>query len=137
MLAFTLAGVALAATFNVTFSAGQDTVIQSFLPLLNSEKCLRFGLPTNCSSANLVTKGCVAASLTRNNFEACTIYTIDSTGEGLMLQDEVSYRLLETSKRLNLVNQTSFLQTCKAGNQALQDSICTAAGLSAGCNPCP
>lgn len=150
-----LATVALAATYNITFSAGQDTVIQTqLIPLVNSQKCLRFGLPTNCTSANLVTAGCVTAALTKTAFEACTIYTTDVSGETALNQDELSYHYLDKFKVLNAQNAISFQQACKldavstatnaqcaavslSNGCARGDVDCVLHGLSAGCNPCP
>ncbi len=149
------AGVALAATYNVTFTAGQDTVIQTqLIPLINSQKCLRFGLATNCTSANLVTAGCITAALTKTAFEACTIYTTDVSGETALNQDELSYHYLDKFKALNAQNAISFQQACRLdavstatnaqcaavslSNGCVRGDVdCVLHGLSVGCNPCP
>lgn len=138
LVAIALAASAYAANWTVTFTAGQDTYIQTkLIPFLNAQSCAKYKQAPGCSSANLVTGGCVAQALSTAGYRACTIYTLDAAGETALNQDELNYRYVQRFFELNSFNVSAFKAACSAGNQTLQDAVCTAAGLSAGCNPCP
>lgn len=140
ILAFGLSwvGNALAAAFTVNFTAAQDTQLQTkMIPLVNTAKCAGRGLASNCTSANLVTAGCVAVAFPTVGYNTCTIYTLDVAGETAFLQDELNARLMDRFTQLNVVNTISFSTACKALTLTQQNTLCTDAGLASGCNPCP
>lgn len=128
----------LAATFNVTYTAGQDTTIQTrLIPLVNTANCARFGQVPGCSSANLVTGGCVAVAFPSKSMNTCTIYTTNAAGEATFLQDELNQRLVDRFTGLNAGDAVSFFTACQGRTLAQQNQICVDAGLASGCNPCP
>lgn len=138
LVALVIASTAQAASFTVTYTAAQDTVIQTrVIPAANTAKCATFRLGPSCTSANLVTNGCVTAVFPSKNLRACVIYTLDATGEGLFLQDESNRALVERFILLNNIGADIFIAACRGRTAAQQDQICVDAGLASGCNPCP
>ncbi len=133
-----LPALALSASFTITFTAGQDTTIQTrIIPAVNTQNCARFGLPPSCTSAQLVTRGCVAVAFPAKNYNTCTIYTADATGEGIFLQDDANRQIVFRFVSLFNTDADSFLVACRGRTLAQQNQICVDAGLASGCNPCP
>jgi len=137
-VALTWTARVLAAAFTVNFTAGQDTTIQTrLIPLVNTANCTRYGRAPGCTSANLVTGGCVAVAFPSKNLNTCTIYTADAAGETVFLQDELNQRLVDRFAGLNAGDTTGWQSACRAGTPTQQQNACTAVGLPATCNPCP
>jgi hypothetical protein len=131
-------GTALAASFSLTYTAAQDTQIQTkLIPLVNTANCAKRGLGPLCTSANLVTKGCVAVAFPAKNMNVCTIYTADAAGEAIYLKDTLDAALVTQLAKLNAANTVTFQAACRARTPAQQDAVCVANGQAAGCNPCP
>lgn len=138
-------GIALAGSSSLTYTAGQSTAIQNMLiPRYNADHCQRVGLPSGCSSAELVSAGCSVAGATIKTIpqDSCTIFTSDATGEALFLKEVANIGLVTVYNRLiaNDVSQynAAECQRFKALSQANQNTECTLRGLSNGCSgPCP
>jgi hypothetical protein len=140
-----LAAVALEAgtlTGAQTTLTAQDTYIQQTLvPIANAAKCARYGLGPSCTSANLVSAGCVViafSTLTRENltFNACTIYTLDGTGANGLAAEKMAQAFADmvASELNNDVegNCTAF----KALTLAQRNQVCTDLGRPNGCRVC-
>ena len=138
LLALALADSALAASFTITYTAAQDTTIQTrIIPGVNTTKCASFGLPPTCTSAQLVTRGCVAVAFPAKNYLACTIYTADAAGEGVFLQDESNRIIVDRFLQLGLTDFNVFRTSCLVATAAQKAQACTDVGAPATCNPCP
>jgi hypothetical protein len=134
----TLAGIAVAASFSVSYPAGQDTIIQTtIIPIRNRLKCRQFGLTAACTTANLATRGCVAFAFPNKNYNSCTIFTSDAAGETLLIQESSDKALLDLIAQRDVLNHADFIAQCQTQNQAAQNAACTAVGAPPLCNPCP
>lgn len=137
-LTIAAAGVALAASFSVTYSAGQDTTVQTtIIPIRNRLKCRAYGLAATCTSANLTSQGCVAVAFPGKAYNSCAIFTLDATGEGLLVQESSDIRLVELIAQRDILNRSDFVAQCQTQNTTAQNAACTAVGAATGCNPCP
>jgi hypothetical protein len=143
--------VILAVAHSVNYTAGQDTLIQSRLvPAYNRAHCAKFGRPAGCSSANLVSSGCVTVSLCSAiglppasaacttlsglNVESCVIYTTDTTGEDALLQELLSQDFARVYLDSKNQSRTDFINAFAAGTGTQQNNSCTAIGLASGCD---
>lgn len=141
-----VANLASAATMTgaVTTLAAQDTFIQTVvIPSVNTARCAQFRLPSSCTSAQLVTNGCIAVAFntlskaTVGTFQSCTIYTQDATGENNLAADELSIKIQDRIFQELSNDVTASCAAFKAATQANRDSICTTLGRPAGCRICP
>lgn len=137
-VALLLTGVALAANFTVTFSSGQDTQIQTRLvPMYNRFHCAQFGLGASCTTPNLTSAGCVAKVVKTVTVDSCTIFTQDSTGEGLFLQEMLNQKLADVFFQLNGTDAIDACANFKALSGSSQNAICSSLSLPNGCSICP
>ena len=137
-LTVAIAGIAAAATFNVSYSAGQDTTVQTtIIPIRNRLKCRQFGLTATCTTANLTTRGCVAVAFPNPAYNSCTIFTLDATGETAMIQETSDKGLIDLIGQRDVLNHADFIAQCRTQNTTAQNAACTAVGAASGCNPCP
>jgi hypothetical protein len=135
LLVLTIASLAWAAnvTFNIT-SAAQDTAIRAeLLPLANKALCAQFGLPANCSAAQLSAEGCVAKAFTTVTkrdlvYQNCTPFTLDSNGQAAHAGDTMAreYIRLFASSKTNDV--TAACTNFKALGASAQNAICASLG---------
>lgn len=134
-----LPSLALAGTFTITYTTAQDTVIQTrIIPFVNTGKCAGFGLPASCTSAQLVTRGCVVVAFPAKNVNACTIYTLDAAGEQALLQDDSNRIVVDRFLQLGNSDNSVFLTGCSTWTAAQKQAACLAGpGVPATCNPCP
>lgn len=143
-------GVVYAVVHSLNYTAAQDTIITTkVVPAYNRQHCANYGKPSGCSSANLVTGGCVVknvcqalglpastacTNLSTLNVESCVIYTLDNTGEDAMLQETANQDLVRIYQSGQAYSSIDFRTGFKAASQGNQDSACTAVGLSASCD---
>lgn len=143
-------GTVWAVNHILAFTAAQDTIIVAkVIPAYNRQHCSLWGRASGCTSANLVTGGCVVknvcqaiglpagtpcTNLSTLNVESCVIYTADATGEDLMLQELANKDLVSTYMGGQSFAGSDFRSGFRAASQANQDAACVAAGLAAGCD---
>lgn len=127
-----------AANFTLTYTTAQDTQIQTrLIPLYNKAHCAKFGLGASCTSAQLVTAGCVAVVFKTVTIDSCTIFTQDATGEGLFLQEIANQQLADIFSQLVSSDNVDFCTSWKTLTTTQQNTQCTTQGLPNGCSPCP
>ena len=128
---------AFAGTSSVTYTTGQSTAIQTkVIPALNAERCGNFGLSASCTSAQLVSAGCVVQLFKGVAVTGCTIYTENAAGEQALIQLLANQSLAAAFVKQNSLNEAAFKGACAAASGAAQDTVCTTVGLPSGCNPC-
>jgi hypothetical protein len=128
----------LAASFSVTYTTGQDTTVQTtVIPIRNRLKCRQYGLAATCTSANLASKGCAAFAFPSKNYNSCTIFTLDATGETALIQEVSDQGLIALIAQRDVLNHADFIAQCQTQTVTAQNAACTAVGAAAGCNPCP
>lgn len=124
-------GDAFAVAHTVNFTAAQDTQTQTKLvPLYNREHCRQYSQAPGCSSANLVSGGCVVRTVKTLTIESCTIFTADGAGEDLLLQEILNQKAVEVNARLvsnDAVKRETAFQGLSAGAQT---TACTDLGLT-------
>ena len=139
-----------AVVHSLNYTTAQDTIITTkVIPAYNRQHCATWGRASGCSSANLVTGGCVVktvcqaiglpagtacTTLSTINVESCVIYTADATGEDAMLQEIANQHLVSVYQGGQAFAAVDFRTGFKAANQTNQDNACTAVGQSAGCD---
>jgi hypothetical protein len=150
VLALVLAGSLASAQESYTFSVGGTTTNRaSVLGQLelgrvqqNTDVCTRASLPSDCTQA----QACVALGVTGG--ASCTaadaiaaqarIYPASLAGRESFVANELVRRYVETFLgRAKAEEANAFKTWCVSASQAQRDPICTAAGLPAGCYPCP
>ncbi len=155
LIAFTLIigipTLVYAVAHTVNFTAGQDTLIQTrLIPAYNRAHCIQFNQAIGCSSANLVTGGCQVKSLctalglppagaacttlTGLNVESCVIYTANTAGEDLLLQELLNQSFAKIYLDSRNQARTDFATSFAAASGANQNTACTAIGQPSGCD---
>jgi hypothetical protein len=139
-----MASVADAGTLTATqtTTGAQDTYVQTVLvPLANTAKCARFGLAANCTSANLVSAGCVAvafSTIARDSliYRDCTIFTQDSAGANALASEVLALRLVDivTQELANDIDDSCV--KFKALSLAQRNQVCTDLGKANLCRIC-
>jgi len=127
------------ATTNRTTYLGQ---IQLGRLQANADVCSKAQLPSSCTQAQactaLTVPGGAACTAVQANAANARIYADTLGGREAFVTIEMvragaGAYLSEQLRR----EQNTFGIWCRAATQAQKDVICTAAGLVAGCNPCP
>jgi len=160
MLTIVIVGSVFAASYTLTYTAQQDTDIQTkLIPMVNRAKCTLYGLPTTCTTANLQAPGkcvtktvCQAAGLkagsaacTRWSTEftdSCTIYAANATGQAAYLKEIANGDIAEAYFLATGFTVTDFCTQWDLMTPSVQDTTCTTAspgglGLPVNCRPCP
>jgi len=108
----------------------------------NADVCSRAQLPATCTQAQactaLLVPGGAACTAAQANAANARIYADTLAGREAFVTIEMvrlgaGAFLAEQLRR----EQNTFGIWCRAATQVQKDVICTAAGLVAGCNPCP
>lgn len=140
---FALTTTANTASVSISFTAGQNTYTQNTLiPQANNKRCAEYGLSQGCTSAQVVTAGCVAepfSAVTKTNlvFRSCTIYTQDAAGEALYHADQLYEFLVKKVSDDLAADVAASCAAFKALSGANQNAICTSLGRPNGCRICP
>lgn len=133
-----LAVESFAGNVTITHTTAQSTTIQTTLiPSFNRAHCARFNLPGTCTTAQLVSAGCVNIVFKTVTTESCTIFTQDTTGEQAFLQERIDAELVNNFTQQVSEDITLTCAAWKAASQANKDTTCTTVGRPAGCNFCP
>jgi hypothetical protein len=144
MVAFAVAPILFAASVSISFTAGQNTYVQTtIIPQANLLRCLQYGIisPPLCTTANVIAAGCVPAPFSAVNkknlvYRDCTIYTQDAAGEAAHDADRL-YTAMVTQVSQDLdFDVTQSCQAFKSATLAVQQSNCTAVGRPIDCNFC-
>lgn len=138
-----------AVVHSLNYTAAQDTIIQNqVITAYNRAHCQVWGKASGCSSANLVSGGCVVknacqaiglpagtacTTLSTLNVESCVIYTVDTTGEDAMLQETANQKLVAIYDAGRSYGSVDFKAGFTAASQGNKDTACTAAGQATGC----
>lgn len=138
-----LSAAVFAADITVSFTAGQNTYTRNTLiPQKNTRRCVEYNLAPGCSTAQVVSAGCVAepfSAVTKTNlvFRSCTIYTADAAGEAAYQSDNL-YEFLVAMVAKDLAQEVQTACTnFKALSGANQNTICASLSLPNGCRICP
>ncbi len=151
IIAAIIPAVLHAVAHTVNFTAEQDTLIQTRLvPAYNRMHCAQYNRSAGCTSANLVSSGCVVRSLCTAlglppagaacttlaglNVESCVIYTANAAGEDLLLQELLSQDFARIYLESRNHARADFAAAFAAASGANQNSACTAIGLASGCD---
>lgn len=142
LVLFLLPSLAEAGNSTLVYTTAQSTAIQTrLIPRYNAEHCLAFALAPTCSSAELVSAGCVARVVRTVTIESCTIFTSNAAGELGFLQEVANQKLVSVFNQLIKTDGAAYSAAeCvrfKALSPANQATECTARGLASTCDPCP
>jgi hypothetical protein len=123
--------VVFAVAHTVNFTAAQDTSAQTkLIPLYNRYHCKQFQQIGTCTSANLVSGGCVTRVVKTLTVDSCTIFTQDSAGEDLFLQEMLNQHLVQIFTIVGndgaVLREGAFQNLNAAG----QTTACTGLGLT-------
>jgi hypothetical protein len=126
--------VVFAVAHTLTYTTGQDTAIQTVvIPIYNRKHCADFGLPAACTSAQLVTRGCVAKVVQTLTVDSCTIFTSNLAGQDLYLLEAANRAIINDYDKRAQFGAADFHAGFAAANQTNKDAACVAAGQPAGC----
>lgn len=123
----------------LVFTSPQSTNIQTTLiPEANRRKCLQYGgLPGTCTSAQLVTNGCVVRTARSLQVEGCAIFTQDAAGEQAFLQERMNRALVELIRVLQPADPADYCFAWTQLDQTERDRTCTEVlRMPAPCTPC-
>lgn len=133
--------VAYANNLTLVYSAGQDTQIQTkAIPYYNAKHCRSRGLAASCTSAQLVTAGCVVKVSRSFTVDSCTIFTADATGEAALAQELANNSFASLAEQvIALQDSVAFCNAFKAMTTVQQNVVCTSMVPSQGngCSVCP
>lgn len=124
-------------------TTNQHTMLQNtFLSRANAALCARYNLPSSCTTANVITAGCVpkaCQTLTKQDstFTPCTIYSLDATGEAAYSADRLC---LDHITQFLLSMQSDYVTACLAfntGTTTFKNQVCTDLGQANGCAAYP
>lgn len=117
-----LAAPAFGASYTVTTTAAQETIITRERTYQNGLACAIVRLPASCTQAQ--------ADAVQNG--AVTVYpTNDAFLKGWVL----AVKFAEVKARQNAEDQATFPAWLSTATQAQKDAVCTSIGLVAGCLP--
>jgi hypothetical protein len=111
---------ALAGSYTIPTSAGQDIVLAKALAQYNAETCVSAGLPV----------GCTQALLQASDPSKTLIGSITGFIGYLAIQG-----MRDLKSRADASQQAAFAAAQAAATQAQKDQACVAVGLAAGCVP--
>lgn len=138
-----LSAAVYAADITVSFTTGQNNYTQNTLiPQANTRRCAEYGLAPSCTTANVVSAGCVAepfSAVTKSNlvFRSCTIYTQNAAGEAAYQADNLYAFLVQMVARDLAQEVQAACTNFKALSTANQNTICASLSLPNGCRICP
>jgi hypothetical protein len=124
-------------------TTNQHTMIQtSFLPRANSALCVRYNLPTNCTTAQVLAAGCVpktCQTLTKQDTTvvSCTIYTLDAAGEAVYSADRLCLDHISFFQQLMASDYQTSCLAFNTGTTAFKNTVCSDLGLPNGCAAYP
>lgn len=131
-----LASQSSAGNSTVTFTAAQSTAIQNrLIPNYNANHCAQFGLGSSCTSANLVTAGCVVKTFgpvaVAITIDSCTIFTSNAAGEQSFHQERLNQSLVDSFNQRTSTDESARNTAYAGANQTSKDAVCVALGLPA------
>lgn len=129
-----LTSMASAGSVTITHTSPQSTSIQNrLIPRYNTAHCARFSLGASCTSANLVTAGCVAVVVKTLTVESCTIFTSNAAGEAAFAQETGDQKFADIFFQTESQERVIFDAALEAANQTQKDNICAILSLPSGC----
>lgn len=133
--ALLLAVPAFAGNSTIEFSTAQSNTIQNrLIPDYNAKHCLQFNLAPNCTTANLVSAGCVVRSFgppaVAIILDSCVIFAQNATGEDAYLQEILHQKLVDSFNQRTSSDEAVRDAAYSNANQTQKDAVCTAMGIS-------
>lgn len=157
-LAIVIVPLVLAATHSLTYTAQQDTAVQTrLIPAVNRAKCQAYGRPDNCVTADLtgrciVRSVCQAANLKTGSaactawstefVESCVIFTQNAAGEAAYLKEKANKGMVDDFLSTYTLETKDYCVAWDLMSPSAQSTHCTTAppaglGLPSNCRPCP
>jgi len=154
-----VAPIVYAATHSLTYTTAQDATVQGkIIRNYNRRHCAQFGRGGGCSSAQLVSNGCIPVSIctyaglkvgsarctewSTEFVESCTIFPETAPGEAAYLKEMANKEMASEFAIMQAADTADFCAAWELMSNSAQNTLCTTAppaglGLSNNCRPCP